>query len=213
MAAAFNATLLFGVAIYVLVEGIRRILEPEAVQSIGMLIVAILGLVINLVSMRLLSGGKDKSLNVKGAYLEVWADMLGSLGVIVGAVVIRVTGWPWVDPIVAIAIGLWVLPRTWILLRDSTDILLESAPRGVVLAEIRKVIAGTPGVAGVHDLHVWVTGADQTSASAHVVLVDGAEAEEVRLAVSSRLRDDYQLEHVTLQTERIPCEDAAIAHL
>lgn len=213
LAAAFNAILLFGVAIYVLVEGILRILEPEAVQSTGMLIVAILGLVINLVSMRLLSGGKDKSLNVKGAYLEVWADMLGSLGVIVGAVVIRVTGWPWVDPVVAIAIGLWVLPRTWILLRDSTNILLESAPRGVVLAEIRKVIAGTPGVAGVHDLHVWVTGADQTSASAHVVLVDGAEAEDVRLAVSSRLRDDYQLEHITLQTERIPCEDAAIAHL
>lgn len=213
LAAAFNAILLFGVAIYVLVEGIRRILEPEAVQSTGMLIVAVLGLVINLVSMRLLSGGKDKSLNVKGAYLEVWADMLGSLGVIVGALVIRVTGWPWVDPIVAIAIGLWVLPRTWILLRDSTNILLESAPRGLVLAEIRKVIAETPGVAGVHDLHVWVTGADQTSASAHVVLVDGADADDVRLAVSARLRDDYKLEHITLQTERIPCEDSAIAHL
>ena len=106
-----------------------------------------------------------------------------------------------------------MLPRTWILLRDSTNILLESAPRGLVLAEIRKVIAETPGVAGVHDLHVWVTGADQTSASAHVVLVDGAEAEDVRLAVSARLRDDYKLEHITLQTERIPCEDSAIAHL
>lgn len=213
LAAAFNAILLFGVAIYVLVEGIRRIIEPETVQSTGMLVVAVLGLVINLISMRLLSAGKDKSLNIKGAYLEVWADMLGSVGVIVGALVIRFTGWLWVDPIVAIAIGLWVLPRTWILLRDSTNILLESAPRGVVLAEIRRAMLETQGVGGVHDLHVWVTGADQASASAHVVLADGADAEDVRLAVASRLRDDYKLEHVTIQTERVACEDAALTHL
>lgn len=178
-----------------------------------MLLVAVLGLAINLISMRLLSGGKDKSLNVKRAYLEVWADMLGSLGVIVGALVIRFTGWPWVDPIVAIAIGLWVLPRTWVLLRDSTNILLESAPRGMVLAEIRKVMAETPGVTGVHDLHIWVTGADQASASAHVVLADGADAEDVRLAVSARLRDDYELEHITIQTERAGSESHDQIHL
>ncbi|MCI3130776.1 cation diffusion facilitator family transporter [Phenylobacterium aquaticum] len=213
LAAAFNALLLFGVAIYVLVEGIRRLLTPETVQSTGMLIVAVLGLGINLISMRLLAGGKDKSLNVKGAYLEVWADMLGSLGVIVGALVIRFTGWPWVDPIVAIAIGLWVLPRTWILLRDSTNILLESAPRGAVLADIRTVMSETEGVAGVHDLHVWVSGADQSSLSAHVFLAPGADAEAVRLAVAARLRDDHKIEHLTLQTEREPCQDAAIAHL
>lgn len=207
LAAAFNAMLLFGVAIYVLVEGIRRLLTPETVQSTGMLIVAVLGLGINLVSMRLLAGGKDKSLNVKGAYLEVWADMLGSLGVIVGALVIRFTGWPWVDPIVAIAIGLWVLPRTWILLRDSTNILLESTPRGTVLADIRKTMAGTAGVAGVHDLHVWVSGADQASASVHVVLADGADGEVVRKAVEARLRENFKLEHVTIQTEREACPD------
>lgn len=207
LAAAFNALLLFGVAIYVLVEGIRRLLTPETVQSTGMLIVAVLGLGINLVSMRLLAGGKDKSLNVKGAYLEVWADMLGSLGVIVGALVIRFTGWPWVDPIVAIAIGLWVLPRTWILLRDSTNILLESTPRGTVLADIRKTMAGTAGVAGVHDLHVWVSGADQASASVHVVLAEGADGEVVRKAVEARLRENFKLEHVTIQTEREACPD------
>lgn len=116
LAAAFNAVLLFAVAIYVLVEGIRRIVEPEPVQSTGMFIVAFFGLLINLLSMRILSGGKDQSLNIKGAYLEVWADMLGSLGVLVGALVIRFTSWTWVDPVVAIGIGLWVLPRTWILL-------------------------------------------------------------------------------------------------
>ena len=213
LAAAFNAVLLFGVAIYVLVEGIQRLREPEAVESTGMLVVAVLGLVINLISMRLLSAGKDKSLNVKGAYLEVWADMLGSLGVIVAALVIRFTGWLWVDPVVAIGIGLWVLPRTWMLLPDSTNIPLESAPREMVVAEVRKAMLETAGVTGVHDLHVWVTGADQASASAHVVLADGADAEDVRQAVSARLRKDHKLEHITIQIERVACEDAAIAHL
>lgn len=201
LAAAFNAVLLFCVAIYVLVEGIRRIIRPEAVQSLGMLLVAILGLVINLVAMRLLSSRKDQSLNVKGAYLEVWADMLGSLGVIVGALVIRFTGWPWVDPIVAIAIGLWVLPRTWVLLRDSTNILLEGAPRGMLLTDIRQRVRETPGVAGVHDLHVWVSGADQPSASLHLELAAAGDAETVRNAVAARLRDEFKLEHVTIQTE------------
>jgi len=202
LAAAFNAILLFGVAIYVLVEGVRRFFQPEAVESMGMLVVALLGLVINLISMRLLAGGKDKSLNMKGAYLEVWADMLGSLGVIVAALVIRFTGWTWVDPIVAIAIGLWVLPRTWVLLRDSTNILLESAPRGTALADIRKALAGTPGVAATHDLHVWVSGADLASASVHLELDAGVDIEQVRNAVATRLRDDFKLQHVTIQTDR-----------
>ena len=116
LAATFNALLLFVVAAYVLWEGIGRFFTPSEVQSTGMLIVAVVGLGVNLVAMRLLASGKDKSLNVKGAYLEVWADMLGSAGVIVGALVIMLTGWSWVDPLVAIGIGLWVLPRTWILL-------------------------------------------------------------------------------------------------
>jgi cobalt-zinc-cadmium efflux system protein len=212
LAAAFNAILLFGVAIYVLVEGIRRIIAPEPVGSTGMLVVAVLGLIINLISMRVLAGGKDASLNVKGAYLEVWADMLGSVGVIAGAVVIRFTGWAWVDPIVAIAIGLWVLPRTWVLLRDSTNILLEGAPRGVAFADLRDAIAKTPGVAGVHDLHIWVSGADQPSCSAHVELADGAQHDVVRAAVAARLEADFDLHHVTLQTEREPCEERDALH-
>ncbi|WP_281399800.1 cation diffusion facilitator family transporter [Sphingomonas rhizophila] len=110
LAAAFNALLLFAVAGYVLWEGIGRFFEPAEVQSTGMLIVAAIGLVVNLIAMKLLSAGKESSLNVKGAYLEVWADMLGSIGVIVGALVIMFTGWQWVDPLVAIGIGLWVLP-------------------------------------------------------------------------------------------------------
>lgn len=212
LAAAFNAILLFGVAIYVLVEGVKRIVNPEPVGSVGMFIVAVLGLVINLVSMRLLSSHKDKSLNVKGAYLEVWADMLGSLGVIVGAVVIKFTGWRFVDPIVAIGIGLWVLPRTWILLKDTTRILLEGAPPGLTLAAVRKAITQTPGVAGAHELHVWTTGADEAICTVHIVLADGADGEAVRQAVAARLEADYDLHHVTIQTESQRCQDGAGGH-
>lgn len=212
LAAAFNAVLLFGVAIYVLIEGVKRILDPEPVQSGGMLVVAILGLVINLVAMRLLSAGRDTSLNVKGAYLEVWADMLGSLGVIIGALVIKFTGWRLVDPIVAIGIGLWVLPRTWILLKSTTQILLEGAPSGVDLGEVRATIADTPGVASVHDLHVWVSGADLPSCSAHVVLEDNADFDAVRQAVAKRLEGDFDLHHITLQTERSACDSHEAVH-
>ncbi len=207
LAAAFNAILLFGVAIYVLVEGVKRIVNPEPVGSVGMFIVAVLGLVINLISMRLLSSHKDKSLNVKGAYLEVWADMLGSVGVIAGAIVIKFTGWRFVDPIVAIGIGLWVLPRTWILLKDTSRILLEGAPPGMALAGVRKAISETAGVASVHELHLWTTGADQAVCTVHVVLADGAVGEDVRKAIAARLETDFDLHHVTIQTEVVECAE------
>src|SRR3546814_13486217 len=99
--------------------------------------------------------GKERSLNLKGAYLEVWADMLGSIGVIAGAIAIRFTGMTWIDPVVAVGIGLWVLPRTWILLRDTANVLLEGVPRGMSLDEVRRAIGAVPGVQSAHDLHVW----------------------------------------------------------
>jgi cobalt-zinc-cadmium efflux system protein len=212
LAAAFNAILLFGVAIYVLVEGIQRFLAPEPVQSTGMFVVAVLGLLVNLVSMRILSGGRDKSLNVKGAYLEVWADMMGSLGVIAGAVLIRVTGWQWIDPVIAIAISFWILPRTWILLRDTTQILVEGAPRGVVLADMRRAIVALPGVAGLHDLHVWISGADEPSCSMHIELMTGADGDAVRRAVRAWLKENGGIHHVTIQTEREACGDRDELH-
>ena len=212
LAAAFNALLLFAVAGYVLWEGVGRFFEPSEVESTGMLAVAAVGLVVNIIAMKLLSAGKDQSLNVKGAYLEVWADMLGSIGVIAGAIVIMLTGWQWVDPLVAIGIGLWVLPRTWILLKDTTQILLEGVPRGIDLAELRAAIAATPGVAGVHDLHVWSLTSDDHSLSTHVELGGGADFEEVRSAVAKKLHDSYDIEHATIQVEREACDDAAGLH-
>ncbi|MES2137349.1 MAG: cation diffusion facilitator family transporter [Pseudomonadota bacterium] len=212
LAAAFNALLLVAVACYVLWEGVQRFFEPVEVQSTGMLIVAAIGLVVNIIAIRLLSAGKDQSLNIKGAYLEVWADLLGSVGVIIGALVIMLAGWQWVDPLVAIGIGLWVLPRTWILLKDTTQILLEGVPRGIDLAALRTSIAATPGVGGVHDLHVWSMASDDHSLSAHVELSDGADFETVRASVSGMLHEQYEIQHATIQVEREPCDDVDGLH-
>lgn len=200
LAATFNAVLLFLVAGYIFYEGVLRLFDPEPVGSIGMLIVASLGLGINLISMRLLASGVEASLNVKGAYLEVWADMLGSVGVIGGALLIMLTGWTWVDPVVAIGIGLWVLPRTWVLLKNTTHILLEGVPKGLSLEAVRATIAAVPGVSSVHDLHLWGVSSDDVNGSVHVG-VSGADGEDVRRRVLAAMRDDHRIEHATVQVE------------
>jgi cobalt-zinc-cadmium efflux system protein len=212
LAAAFNALALFAVAAYVLVEGIIRFMHPEPVQSMGMFIVACVGLLVNLLSMRVLAGGKEKSLNVKGAYLEVWADMLGSLGVICAAAAIYFTGWSPIDPIVAIAIGLWALPRTWVLLRDTVHILLQGVPKGIELDVVRTAILATPGVAGCHDLHVWSVAGDDISLTAHIVVGSDEATEAVRKAVADMLGERFAIRHATLQAEAHPCGDGEALH-
>ena len=211
LAAAFNALMLFAVAIYVLIEAVERIRQPQHVATTGMLAIASAGLVVNLIAMRLLRGGKDASLNVQGAYLEVWADMLGSIGVIAGAVAIKLTGWLWIDIAVAVGIGLWVLPRTWSLLRTTTQLLMEGVPPGIDLADVRAVIATTAGVTGAHDLHVWATAGDEVTLTVHVVLANGADAEVVRAAIEHRVAQTFGIAHVTIQTERVSCTYAAHA--
>lgn len=212
LAAAFNAILLFAVAGYVLIEGIGRFFTPRPVESVGMLVVASIGLIVNLISMRILAGGKEDSLNVKGAYLEVWADMLGSLGVIGAAIAIYFTGLNWIDPIVAIAIGLWVLPRTWTLLRDTTHILLQGVPRGFDLNAIRAAMGEVSGVMGVHDLHLWSVAGDDASLTAHVAVADGNNAETIRRALTEMLESRFAIHHATIQTETEPCGDEESLH-
>lgn len=207
LAAAFNAILLFVVAAYVLVEGIGRFFDPRPVESVGMLAVAALGLIINLISMRILAGGKEASLNVKGAYLEVWADMLGSLGVIGAAIAIYLTGYFWIDPIVAIAIGLWVLPRTWILLRDTIHILLQGVPRGYDLQAIRSALLAVDGVRDVHDLHLWSIAGDDASLTAHIICANDEDMDAIRRAAIDMLDTRFNVHHATIQTEEVPCDE------
>ena len=212
LAAAFNALLLVAAAIYVMVEAVGRFRAPEPVAANGMLAVAALGLIINLVAMRLLMAGRGESMAVKGAYLEVWSDAIGSVGVILGAVLIRLTGKLWIDPVVAIAIALWVLPRTWALLSDTTNVLLEGVPKGIDLAEIRNAISDLPGVCDVHDLHVWSMAISDINGSVHIAIVEEANGEEVRLIVARLLEERFGIGHATIQIERDPCGAAARPH-
>jgi cobalt-zinc-cadmium efflux system protein len=177
-----------------------------------MFIIACIGLVANLIAMRILAAGKDSSLNVKGAYLEVWADMLGSFGVIVAGALIHFTGWLWLDPVVAIGIGLWVLPRTWILLRDTANILMQGVPQGMNLDAIRTAINLTPGVTTTHDLHLWSVAGNDSSLTAHIVIGENADAHDVREAVTTMLERYFAIHHSTLQTEAEPCGHAEDLH-
>lgn len=212
LAAAFNAALLLGVAFYILYEAYQRLFEPQEIASLGMMAVAFIGLLVNLASMRILTAHKDNSLNVKGAYLEVWADMLGSVGVMAGAALIWLTGWQWLDSLVAVGIGFMVFPRTWVLLKECVNILLEGVPPGMNLAEVNAAIAAVPGVASVHDMHLWSITQSQASLTAHTVLADGADAELVRRAIEAVLQEKFDLHHTTLQMERESCKPLERIH-
>lgn len=200
--ALVNGGMLFLVAGYILWEAVGRFRQPPEVSSTGMLVIAGLGLIVNLISMRLLKAGSGDSLNIKGAYLEVWADMLGSVGVIIGAVVIMISGWTVIDPIIAVLIGLWVLPRTWTLVRQAGQVLMQGAPGGLNLDTVRDMMLAHPGILTVHDLHVWALGSKEPVLTAHIILKDQASApDEVRQSLIAALAEKFGIDHATLQIE------------
>lgn len=201
LAALANAVLLFGVAIYVLVEALRRFGAPPDVPAGPMLVVAIAGLVANLVAFWLLRSGARESINVRGAYLEVLGDLLGSVGVIVAAAVIGLTGWSYADPIVAVAVGLFILPRTWRLARAAVRILVQAAPEHLDVTAVQRRLAEVPGVCDVHDLHVWTLTSGMDVASAHLTLDESAQVGPVLVAAREALHDDFDIGHATLQVE------------
>ncbi|WCO66778.1 cation diffusion facilitator family transporter [Iamia majanohamensis] len=201
LAAFVNSLLLFGVAVYVLFEAVRRLTGEPEVLGLPMLVVATLGLAVNVVAFLLLREGAEESINVEGAYLEVLADTLGSVGVIVAAVLLEVFGWAWVDPVVGAGIGLWILPRTWRLGSQAVRILLQAAPPEVDLAALSASLGALPGVVGVHDLHVWTLTSDMENASVHLVVEVGADSHGVLDQARALLHDEYAIAHATLQVE------------
>jgi cation diffusion facilitator family transporter len=205
LAAAGNAVLLLGVAGFVLVEGVRRLGDPPEVEPVPMLAVAIAGLLANGVAMALLHRGQRESMNVRGAYLEVFADLLGSVAVVLAAGVMLVTGWYAADPVASILIGLFILPRTWILLREALDVLLEAAPRDVDLDEVRRHMIDVDGVVDVHDLHAWTITSGLPVLSAHVVVSERVLADGhgglVLDRLGSCLSSHFDVEHSTFQLE------------
>lgn len=200
LAAVANAVLLFGVAGYILYEAWRRFQEPEAINSVPMLIVAIGGLIVNLIGAKLLHGASEESLNAKGAFLEVLSDLLGSIGVILAAGIIYMTGWWQVDPIVSVLIGLFILPRTWGLLKSALDVLLEAVPSGVDLEALEQAMQAVPGVQSVHDLHVWSITSGFVAMSAHVT-ADARSPADVLHELQAMLSDRFSIKHATLQVE------------
>jgi cobalt-zinc-cadmium efflux system protein len=201
LASLLNAVLTFAVAGYVLFEAVVRLTEGDSsVRSGPMLVVAILGLVVNLVVFFMLRDGAHDSLAVRGAYVDAMADAAGSVGVIAAAVVIAVSGWDPIDPIVAIVIGVWILPRAWRLAASALRVLLQVAPAHVDLAAIRRDLMALPGVVDVHDLHVWTLTSEMDVASAHVMVSPDADAhgvlDQARVALL-----DHEIAHATIQVE------------
>lgn len=201
LAALINALLLFAVAAYVLYEAVQRFGDPGDVPGAPMLVVALVGLAVNLVSFQLLRAGAQESINMRGAFLEVVSDALGSAGVLVAAIVLLTTGWEYADPIVGVAIGLFILPRAWRLGRGALRILLEVAPPDVDVEAVSRALAAVPGVADVHDLHVWTLTSGLEAATGHLRMHPDASSAEVMREANELLERDFGIGHVTLQCE------------
>lgn len=206
LAALTNAVVLIGISFYILYEAYERLRNPPEVASKAMLLVAVIGLVVNIAGIVILRAGSSESLNLKGAYFEVLSDMLTSIGVIIAGVIMWTTGWYYADPLISAGIGLFILPRTWVLLREAVGVLLEGTPSDVNLTAVRGALENMAGVAGVHDLHVWTLTSGVNAMSVHVVLADNARHDDVLTAVQQRVTKDFPIAHVTVQVEAQGCE-------
>jgi cobalt-zinc-cadmium efflux system protein len=200
LAALANSMLLFGIAGYILYEAWQRFRAPPEVNSLPMLLVAIGGLVVNLIGAKVLHGASGDSLNVRGAFLEVLGDLLGSIGVIVAAGTIYLTGWWPADPLISVGIGLFILPRTWSLLKSALDVLLEATPATIDLHQIESTLRAVAGVDSVHDLHVWTITSGFIAMSGHVA-ASGRSSADVLHDARMILREQFGIEHATLQVE------------
>lgn len=201
LAALTNAVVLIGISLYILYEAYQRFRNPPEVSSTVMLIVASIGLVINIIGMLILRKGSQESLNMKGAYFEVLSDMLTSVGVIAAAIIMLTTGWYYADPIVSAGIGLFILPRTWILLKDAVSVLLEGTPGDVNVEELRSRIEKIPGVKAVHDLHVWVLTSGYNAMSVHIVINEGLPYNATLQLIKETVTANYKIHHTTIQIE------------
>jgi cobalt-zinc-cadmium efflux system protein len=201
LSALVNAALLFAVAGYVLYEAISRFSAPPAVPGLPVLLTAVAGLVANVVAFLLLRSGAQESLSVRGAYLEVLADLVGSVGVLISGAVILLTGWRYADPIIGVALALFVLPRAVGLAKRSLRILFQHAPERIDVQEVAGRLEGIDGVADVHDLHIWTLTSGMEVASAHLTIDDDADSADVLAQAQHVLAEDFHIEHATMQVE------------
>jgi cobalt-zinc-cadmium efflux system protein len=214
LAALVNGAALFGIAGWVVVEAIHRIQHPESIRTGLFLAVAAAGLVVNLVSLGLLHGSRKGSLNARGAYLHVMGDALGSVGALGAAVVVRLTGFTQADPIASVLLSLLILVGAWRLLRESSNILLDSVPGHVSMPEVERRMLAVAGVTGVHDLHVWTVVSGVVAMSGHAIVPDLEAHPGVLDGIRSEL-SELGIAHVTIQLEMCDeCEEAReVAHV
>jgi len=203
LAALFNGVTLVAISIWIFIEAYRRILEPPEILGGWMMVVAVAGLLVNVVAALILSRSEGESLNMQGALRHVLADLLGSVGAISAALIIILTGWRYADPIVSALIGVLVLASSWRLLRDSVGILLEMSPPGVDANEVGRRMASVPGVREVHDLHVWTITSGFPALAAHVLVGQEEDCHARRRDLEAVLREEYGIEHTTLQVDHV----------
>lgn len=190
------------VALLVVLEAVERLGAPRAVEAGGMLVIATGGLLVNLAALAILEAGRGHSLNVRGAWLHVLSDALGSVGAIAAGLAIALAGWTWADPAASLLIAGLIVLSAWHLIREAVDVLMETAPAHLDVEEIRRALAAEPGVADVHDLHVWTIGSGEVSLSAHVVATEPAErAPAVLRRLHGVLARRFGIEHATVQIE------------
>ncbi|WP_202882324.1 cation diffusion facilitator family transporter [Candidatus Manganitrophus noduliformans] len=192
LSALVNAVILIFISFYILYEAYQRLIAPPPILALPMMAVAVVGLIVNLIGMRLLHAGSKESLNLKGAYLEVLSDMLSSIGVIIAAIVMLTTGWYLADPIISVGIGLFILPRTWSLLKQAVNILMEAAPEHIDLGEVGKAMVSVEGVDEVHNLHVWTLTSGKYALSAHVTISKLQDWPAIQHSLEALLADRRQ---------------------
>lgn len=203
LAALANGVTLVVIAILILMHAVERLRTPEAVEGGLMLWVATGGLLVNIVAAALLHGSSGHSLNIRGAYLHVLGDMLGSVGAIAAALVILFTGWLPADPLISMAVAVLILAGSWRLVRESVDVLLEAVPRHIELRAVYRTICEIEGVEEIHDLHVWTLTSGMLAMSAHVIAQQHDHADVLR-AIHERMHDRFGIRHVTVQLESRP---------
>ncbi|MGO2994257.1 MAG: cation diffusion facilitator family transporter [Brachybacterium alimentarium] len=193
--------IMLGVALFVVIGGIGRIGSAVEIDTGSMLVVGVLGLIVNLIVLRMLQGGAGESLNVKGAYLEVLADTVGSVGVVVAALLIRWTGATWIDTAVALAVGAFIAVRAVILAKEVLGVLGQSAPRDIDPSRVQSELEEIDGVADVHDLHLWTLTSGMEVATVHLVVAPGVDPHPVLDAAQELLESRHGIAHATVQTE------------
>ena len=207
ISAFFNSLILFGISIGIIVEAINRIKSPHEIKSMEMIIVAFIGLIINILGIYILSRHQRENLNIKGAFYHIISDALGSLGVLITGFIILKTNWYYADSIISIIISVLIIRGAWILFSESFHILLEGTPRGIDLKKIEAAICSHRGVLGVHDLHAWTLTQGFEALSAHLVVEDITLSEGLIKEIKINLFERFKIKHVTLQAETEVCEE------